>query len=63
MLQYDLLVMDEGQDIIKPIYLYCLDALLKGGFEKGKWVIFYDEKQNISGRLSNAFAISVMAFK
>lgn len=46
-LKYDLLVMDEGQDIIKPIYLYCLDALLKGGFEKGKWVIFYDEKQNI----------------
>ena len=27
--------------------MYCLDALLKGGFEKGKWVIFYDEKQNI----------------
>lgn len=46
-LKYDLLVMDEGQDIIKPIYLYSLDALLKGGFEKGKWVVFYDEKQNI----------------
>ena len=46
-LQYDLLVMDEGQDIIKPLYLYSLDILLKGGLEKGKWVIFYDEKQNI----------------
>lgn len=46
-LKYDLLVMDEGQDIIKPEYLYSLDTLLKGGFEKGNWAIFYDEKQNI----------------
>lgn len=46
-IKYDLLVMDEGQDIIKPIYLYSLDALLKGGLEKGNWAIFYDEKQNI----------------
>ncbi len=46
-LQYDLLVMDEGQDIMKPLYLYSLDLLLKGGLEKGRWVIFYDEKQNI----------------
>lgn len=43
----DLVVMDEGQDIIKPIYLYSLDALLKNGLEKGDWAIFYDEKQNI----------------
>lgn len=46
-LKYDLLVMDEGQDIIKPVYLYSLDVLLKNGLEKGKWAIFYDEKQNI----------------
>ncbi|MCM1123520.1 MAG: NERD domain-containing protein [Eubacterium sp.] len=46
-LQYDLLVMDEGQDILKPNYLYCLDCLLKGGFGDGKWAVFYDEKQNI----------------
>jgi len=46
-LKYDLLVMDEGQDIIKPVYLYSLDILLKNGLEKGNWAIFYDEKQNI----------------
>lgn len=46
-LKHDLIVMDEGQDIIKPVYLYSLDVLLKNGFEKGNWVIFYDEKQNI----------------
>lgn len=43
-LQYDFLVMDEGQDILKPNYLYCLDFLLKGGFDKGRWAVFYDEK-------------------
>lgn len=46
-IQYDLLVMDEGQDIIKPLHLYSLDVLLKNGLEKGDWVVFYDEKQNI----------------
>ncbi|MDC7289033.1 NERD domain-containing protein/DEAD/DEAH box helicase [Blautia schinkii] len=46
-LKYDLIVMDEGQDIIKPVYLYSLDVLLKNGLEKGEWAIFYDEKQNI----------------
>ena len=46
-LKFDLLVMDEGQDIIKPIYLYSLDALLNKGLENGNWAIFYDEKQNI----------------
>lgn len=46
-IKYDLLVMDEGQDIIKPIFLYSLDYLLKGGLEGGHWAMFYDEKQNI----------------
>ena len=35
-LKYDLLVMDEGKDIIKPVYLYSLDSLLKNGLEKGR---------------------------
>lgn len=46
-IQFDLIVMDEGQDIVKPNYLYSLDYLLKNGFEKGHWAVFYDEKQNI----------------
>ena len=46
-LKCDLLVMDEGQDIIKQVYLYSLDSLLRNGLEKGNWAIFYDEKQNI----------------
>ncbi|MCC8046455.1 MAG: NERD domain-containing protein [Clostridiales bacterium] len=46
-MQYDLLIMDEGQDILRPALLYPLDYLLKGGFEKGNWAFFYDEHQNI----------------
>ena len=46
-MKYDLLVMDEGQDIINPTYLYSLDILLKNGLENGEWAIFYDGKQNI----------------
>lgn len=44
---YDVLVMDEGQDIIKPEYLYALDMVLNGGLEHGEWAAFYDGKQNI----------------
>ena len=46
-LQSDQLVLDEGQDILKPSFIFSLDLLLKKGFEKGNWAIFYDEKQNI----------------
>lgn len=46
-LQYDVLVMDEGQDILNSYYLESLDMLLQNGFEKGQWVIFYDDMQNI----------------
>lgn len=46
-IQYDVLVIDEGQDILKPKFLELIDSLLKGGLEKGKWVVFYDANQNI----------------
>ena len=46
-IKYDLIIMDEGQDILKPLYLYSLDTLLRGGFANGDLAVFYDEKQNI----------------
>lgn len=46
-LKYDVLIMDEGQDILNPRYLESMDMLLKNGFEKGQWAIFYDDMQNI----------------
>lgn len=44
-IKYDLIIMDEGQDILKPLYLYSLDTLLRGGFANGDWAVFYDESR------------------
>jgi len=40
--QFDVIVVDEGQDLIRPEYLDVLDSLLKGGLAGGKWAIFCD---------------------
>lgn len=45
--QYDTIVIDEGQDIFSPDYLEVIDNLLKGGLENGRWGFFYDKEQNI----------------
>lgn len=47
--RYDLIVVDEGQDLIRPDYLECLDHLVKGGLTEGKWIFFFDPNQNIFG--------------
>ncbi len=46
-LQYDVIVIDEAQDILKLNYIDNIDYMLKGGLEKGQWAIFYDSRQNI----------------
>jgi len=45
---YDLLIVDEGQDLMAMAYLDLLDRCLDGGLEKGNWAIFYDQ-HNQSG--------------
>jgi len=40
--KYDVLVVDEGQDILNLHYITALDNLLKNGFENGVWRMFYD---------------------
>ncbi len=45
---YDELIIDEGQDIIQESFLFGIDALVKGGLQKGTWKIFGDfEKQAV----------------
>jgi hypothetical protein len=40
---YDLLIVDEAQDIIgNELWLDCLDLVLKGGLSNGRWHIFGD---------------------
>lgn len=44
---YDVLVVDEGQDLINIKYFPIFDKLLKKGLFNGNWAIFYDPNQNI----------------
>lgn len=39
---FDVLVVDEGQDLIRPEYLDVLDALVRGGLAGGQWTFFCD---------------------
>lgn len=47
--QYDVLIVDEGQDLLKKQYVQCMDRLLKGGMQKGRWTVYYDPNQNVYG--------------
>ena len=44
---YDVLIVDEGQDILRDTYVEVLDATLRGGLENGKWKMFLDPYQDI----------------
>lgn len=44
---YDVVIIDEAQDLLKKNYLICINELLKGGLNNGRWYIFYDYNQNI----------------
>jgi superfamily I DNA/RNA helicase len=45
--EIDALVIDEGQDLLKPPYVQFLDALLSGELENGCWRLFYDPNQDL----------------
>lgn len=40
--KFDLLIIDESQDLMTESYLDVFDSMLKGGLSKGKWVLFGD---------------------
>lgn len=44
---YDVLIIDEAQDILGVEYLEALDLVLEKGLRKGMWQIFLDRMQNI----------------
>lgn len=43
----DVLVVDEGQDLLRLEYIMCMENMIRGGMEKGTWHICYDPNQNI----------------
>ena len=45
---FDMLILDEAQDLITDKYLEAMDTVLKGGLKEGNWRFFMDaERQNI----------------
>lgn len=53
--KYDLLIVDEGQDLIRKEYLELFNSLLHGGLNKGCWQIYGDfESQSIYSQLSKS---------
>ena len=42
--KYDVLIIDEAQDILSLEFVNCLGSLLEGGLESGSWAIFYDKE-------------------
>ena len=48
--KYDVVVIDEGQDLLRDIYLLCIDEILEDGISNGNWVIAFDHQQNIFNR-------------
>lgn len=44
---FNAIVVDEGQDLLKPPYVLFLDALLAGEMSKGTWRLFHDPNQDI----------------
>ena len=48
---FDVILLDEAQDLLTEPYLEALDVALKGGLRKGKWCFFMDPKmQNVFHR-------------
>ena len=50
LIKYDVLIVDEGQDLLNEKYLPIFDNLLKNGLFNGKWIFFYDNNQNLFNR-------------
>lgn len=44
---YDLVIIDEGQDLLTDIYLNCVNRIIQNEFSDGTWAIYYDPNQNI----------------
>ncbi len=60
---YDLLVIDEGQDILLPNYLEVLDELVIGGLEHGRWRVFYDPDQNLFNGIAGPAIAKILSLQ
>ena len=51
---WDVLVVDEAQDLLTPEHLDVFDLLLRDGLRRGCWHLFLDPQQNIYGEATQA---------
>ena len=51
---WDVLVVDEAQDLLTPEHLDVFDLLLKDGLTRGHWHLVLDPRQNIYGEANQA---------
>ncbi|MBB3472747.1 nuclease-related domain-containing DEAD/DEAH box helicase [Sphingomonas sp. BK345] len=47
--RWDVIVLDEAQDLLTPEHLDVIDLLVEGGLRRGRWHFFLDPNQNIYG--------------
>jgi hypothetical protein len=45
--RFDVLIVDEGQDLLSGAYVDVFDSLVAGGLSGGTWRIFYDRRQDL----------------
>lgn len=50
--KYDVVVIDEGQDLMNTYYYMCVNYLIKGGFSEGIWSVYFDPSQNLFNNYS-----------
>ena len=51
---WDVLVVDEAQDLLTPEHLDVFDLMLKDGLSRGCWHLFLDPQQNIYGEANQS---------
>lgn len=62
--QFDVLVVDEAQDVLTFPFLDCLNLVLSGGFRNGRWLICYDSgaQASLYGRIDPALVGALRSF-
>jgi hypothetical protein len=50
---FDVVLVDEAQDLLRPEYLDVLEGLVGGALSSGRWRIFLDPNQNVFGGISS----------
>ena len=60
--EFDVLIIDEAQDLLLDTFLDVLDGLVKGGLKTGSWKIFFDPQQDIYGGLDSNVLYKILEY-